>query len=168
MYPTDFGNSSYMRTIPAADAGPAVDAVESLLGGIGFRGVYSAEFKLDPRDGTFRLLEVNARPWWYVEFAARCGVDVVRMAYQDALGYDVPPALEYAVGRRLAYPRYDFYALLDAMKARRAGPLELLRSWTGSDRPIFSWDDPMPALREAAHNLSASLVRRLPGRRPSN
>jgi len=47
--------------------------------------VFSAEFKFDERDGLFKILEVNARPWWYVDFAARCGVDVCRMAYRDAL-----------------------------------------------------------------------------------
>ena len=34
----------------------------------------------------FKILEINARPWWYVELASRCGVDVCTMSYRDAFG----------------------------------------------------------------------------------
>lgn len=165
MYPPDFGNSSYMRSVPPGEARGAVEAIESLLGGMGFRGVYSAEFKKDERDGVFRLLEVNARPWWYVEFAARCGVDIVWMSYLDALGRPVPERFDYEVGRTLAFPRYDLHACLDGIRAGEVTAGQCLRSWVGSDRPIFVWDDPMPAVREGLRNAGASLGRRLPGRR---
>lgn len=164
MYPTDFGNSSFMRSVPARDAGPAVDAIEHLLGTVGFRGIYSAEFKRDSRDGTFRLLEVNARPWWYLEFAARCGIDVAWLAYLDALGEPVPEQFEYEVGRTLAFPRYDLFACLEARRRGEASLVRCLASWFGSDRPVFAWDDPMPAVRDLTHNASHSVLKRL-GRR---
>ena len=50
---------------------------------------------------------MNARPWWYVDFAARCGIDVCDMAYRDALGGDVEPVTGYELGRRCVYPRLD-------------------------------------------------------------
>jgi predicted ATP-grasp superfamily ATP-dependent carboligase len=167
MYPPDFGNSSYMRSVAAREAGPAVDAIEALLTGLGYRGVYSAEFKKDPRDGAFRLLEVNARPWWYVDFAARCGVDVVWMAYRDALGEAVPDTFDYEVGRTLAFPHYDVSACLEAAKAGETSFGACLASWAGSDRCVFAWDDPLPALRDAMRNAARSLVRRVTGRWPA-
>jgi predicted ATP-grasp superfamily ATP-dependent carboligase len=161
MYPTDFGNSSYMRTVPAEEAGTAVETIESLLAAVGFRGIYSAEFKRDERDGVFRLLEVNARPWWYVEFAARCGVDVVWMAYLDALERPVPTQLEYELDRALVFPRYDLFACLEGLRAGELTWGTCVRSWVGGDRPIFSWDDPLPALREAFRNARGSVGRRV-------
>lgn len=164
MYPTDFGNSSFMRSVDPGEAAPAVEAIERLLGGIGFRGIYSAEFKRDERDGAFRLLEVNARAWWYLEFAARCGVDVAWLAYLDALGEPVPEQFDYEVGRTLAFPRYDLFACLEARKRGEASLPACLASWMGSDRPVFTWDDPMPAVRDVAHNATNSILKRL-GRR---
>jgi D-aspartate ligase len=165
MYPSDFGNSSYMRTVPVEAAAPAVEAIESLLRGLGFRGIYSAEFKQDARDGVFRLLEVNARPWWYLEFAARSGVDVAWMAYRDALGEPVTDQLEYEIGRTLAFPRYDLFACREGIRAGDASVLGCMRAWATSDRPIFVWDDPLPALHEGLGNSGRWLARRLPGRR---
>ncbi len=86
MFPLDFGNSTCMVSVAADEVAPAVASVERLLAHVGYRGIFSAEFKYDERDGLFKILEVNARPWWYVEFTARCGVDVCTLAYRDALG----------------------------------------------------------------------------------
>ncbi|MFW6193457.1 MAG: hypothetical protein ACOC83_08210, partial [Gemmatimonadota bacterium] len=69
MHPGDFGNSTVTRTIPLDEADTAPDHLQRLLTEMGFRGIFSAEFKQDARDGRFKLLEVNGRPWWYVEFA---------------------------------------------------------------------------------------------------
>ena len=74
MFPPDFGNSSLMVSIPLDEVAGAIDGVVRLLSGIEYRGIFSAEFKLDSRDGEHKILEMNSRPWWYIGFAARCGV----------------------------------------------------------------------------------------------
>jgi D-aspartate ligase len=161
MYPADFGNSTFMISVEPAAAAPAVKSIERLLTTIGYRGIFSAEFKLDARDDIFKILEVNARPWWYVDFAARCGVDVCSMAYSDALDRDVPSVGTYQVGRRLVYPYTDFFACL-AM--RRRGELSLwswVRSWCGATQPVFQWSDPLPAARGTVDILTAFFRRRL-------
>ena len=86
MYPPDFGNSTYHVTVPFDEVADAADELVRLLASVGYRGIFSAEFKRDERDGVLKLLEVNVRPWWYVEFAALCGVDVCHLAYREALG----------------------------------------------------------------------------------
>ena len=73
MHPPDFGNSSYMVSVPLQEAAGAVDTLRTIMGHTGFRGIFSAEFKRDADDGLFKLLEVNIRPWWYVEFNQRFG-----------------------------------------------------------------------------------------------
>ncbi len=163
MYPPAFGNSTLMRSVAIRDVAGAAETLQRLLAELRYRGVFSAEFKLDPRDGRFKLLEVNTRPWWYVDFAARCGVDVCTMAYRDALGEGVETVESYRTGVACVYPYMDLSA---CQALRRSGDLSLAdwaRSWIGARQPVFRWDDPWPAAAAVADlvggKISGSLRR---------
>lgn len=145
MYPADFGNSTATETIPLSDVASAAESLTRLLRGIDYRGVFSAEFKYDDRDGLFKILEVNARPWWFVEFAASCGLDVCDLAYRDALGERIEPVAQYAVGRRCVAPRLDLEAGIADWKAGRAGLWPFFRSWIGARQLTLALDDPRPS-----------------------
>ena len=145
MYPLDFGNSTAQVSIPVEEVASAREALERLLAHLGYRGIFSAEFKRDERDGVYRLLEVNTRPWWYVEFAARCGVDVCTLAYRDALGLPLEDLMTYDVGRELVYPYYDYFACRELLRRGRLSLVEWGRSWSRAMQPVFRWDDPFPA-----------------------
>lgn len=163
MYPTDFGNSSYMVTVPGDEAAEAMEFLDRLLKTLNYRGIFSAEFKRDEGDGVFRLLEVNARAWWFVEFAARCGVDTVEMNYDAALGHEVRGASEYALNRRLSHPYYDIQACWSTSGNAIAGVLRFLSSLPGAIQPVFQLGDPGPALGEGWRFMTSFLRRRLPG-----
>jgi D-aspartate ligase len=159
--PPDFGNSSYCRSIPLEQLQTPVDDVNRLLAKLNYRGIFSAEFKRDKRDGVYRILEVNTRAWTYVEFAARCGVNVCEMAYQDALGLPVHQAtLDYKVGAGCV----DFYRDFSTVRAQAAqarGPLpNILLQWAGAHFHSFRLDDPKPGL----HFATQVLTRRWRGR----
>lgn len=161
MHPPDFGNSTYMVSVAPEEARESVDSIKRLLDQVRYRGIFSAEFKRDERDGAFKILEVNARPWWYVEFAARCGVDVVAMCYRDALELPVETISTYVVGRALAYPYYDYSA---CRELRRRGELSWARwagSWLGAVYPVWAWDDPKPAVWAAARRAGGFIQRRV-------
>lgn len=168
MYPPDFGNSAYVVSVPLEEAAGAVDSILRLLERVGYRGIFDAEFMRDPRDGQFKLLEVNARPWWHMGFAARCGVDVARMAYRDALGLPVEPARGYRIGARCIYPYFDFHAFRELHHRGELGYCSWLRSALFAQQLIFWWRDPMPGVAEyvemlgrlARRWLSASRSRR--------
>ena len=159
MNPPDFGNSTLMVTVPLIDTGDAGATLKRLFADIDYRGIFSAEFKRDERDGAFNLIEVNARPWWYVEFAARCGVNVCDMAVRDALGEPVETISKYAIGRRCVFPYYDFAAARAEMSAGRLGLLGWARSWLGPYQPVFRWSDPLPAAGEVAMLIGARVRR---------
>ncbi len=161
MFPPDFGNSTFTESIDLDAMAPARDALLRLLEAIRYRGVFSAEFKFDERDGLFKLLEVNARPWWFVGFAAACGVDVCGMALRDALGEDVEPVSTYAVGRRCVYGRRDMDGWRAQPRASRPPLVSLLRSWVGAQQLTFSMDDPRPGLRELLGSIRTRIRRRL-------
>ncbi|HEV7596298.1 MAG TPA: hypothetical protein VGO33_14975 [Gemmatimonadaceae bacterium] len=150
MSPPDFGNSTLMESVPVSDVRTGAATLDKLFASLRYRGIFSAEFKKDERNGTFNLIEVNARPWWYVEFAARCGVNVCDLAVHDALGESVETITHYELGRRCVFPYYDADALRAEIAGGRMGLLGAIRSWLGPYQPIFRWSDPLPALGEIA------------------
>jgi predicted ATP-grasp superfamily ATP-dependent carboligase len=161
MYPLDFGNSTAMVSVEPAEASDAVAAITRLLAHLEYRGMFSAEFKRDPRDGVFKIVEVNARAWWYVEYAARCGVDVCRMAYDDALDRPVARLAAYSVGRRLVFPYYDYPACV--AESRRSGLTRAaaVRSWMGAMQPVFQLHDPKPGLHSFFNVLKSFVANRV-------
>lgn len=145
IHPPDFGNSSYCESIALDEVRGALTSLEELLSALAYRGIFSAEFKRDARDGAFRILEVNTRAWWYVEFAARCGINVCEMAYRDAQGLAVAPsARNYPVGVGCVNLPADIKAVLK--QSRGTGSWwKILRQWLGSHFLVFRADDPAPA-----------------------
>ena len=73
-YPPDFGSGSLCksrwRRVP-------IDSATRILKGIGYQGIANAELKRDPRDGEYKLLEINARTSLQSSLLPRCGGDVV-------------------------------------------------------------------------------------------
>jgi predicted ATP-grasp superfamily ATP-dependent carboligase len=70
------------------------DVVEqglALVHALGYYGICQVEFKLDRRDGRFKLIEANTRPWGWHGLTGACGVDLVRLAYDDLTGTRPPP-----------------------------------------------------------------------------
>jgi D-aspartate ligase len=63
-----------------------VDAALRLLDALDYFGLSQVEFKRDPRDGKFKLMEINPRLWQWHGLAAACGIDLARIAYADLIG----------------------------------------------------------------------------------
>ena len=146
MHPVDFGNSSAMVSVPLERVAGALSTVQALLTHVSYRGVFSAEFKLDARDGVFKLIEINGRPWWFNGFAADCGADVTLMAYRDALDLRVEPIAPYREGARLIHSFNDFKACYRLHRESRLRLGEALKFWLTARDAIFRWDDPRPWL----------------------
>jgi predicted ATP-grasp superfamily ATP-dependent carboligase len=121
-----------------------VDAGLRLLAEFGFRGLSQVEFKRDPRDGRYRLMEINPRLFQWHGLAAACGVDLPRLAYHDLLGLPCPPASMNGGGKRWAITFL-------------AGEAPVLQRPPYVDA-VFAHDDLRPAAVYAARVLR-SLVR---------
>lgn len=149
MDPPHFGNSTYLRSVALADVPDIIATVDRLIKVSGLRGIFSVELKRDERTGVSKVLEVNARPWWYVAYATVCGVNVCEMAYHAALGDPLPVHDgSYLVGRTCVYVRPDYRA---CRPLRRAGQISLatcIRQWLAAEHMITSSSDPMPAVHQ--------------------
>ncbi len=153
MHPPEFGNSTMSETIPLGDAAEALESLERLLGGIGYTGLFDAEFKYDYRDGRFKILEVNARPWWQLEIAAASGLDLTMMAYRDALGLPVATASGYRIGRTWVHPFPDLRAWWSGRRVGKLAGSAPPRAFFSGANAIFSRDDPMPAADALSRHL---------------
>ncbi|MET0230098.1 MAG: hypothetical protein ABW186_04110 [Rhodanobacteraceae bacterium] len=171
IYPPDFGNSSYCESIPLADVEPAVASIGEILSKLSYRGIFSAEFKRDSRNGEFRILEVNTRAWWYVEFAARCGVNVCRMAYEDALDMPVEPSKrDYPTGIGCVNMVGDMKTALSQEMGGWGALPKALGQWSRAYWHVFRLDDPMPGFTVFWSRLRQAIskrVRRKPRKQPA-
>ncbi len=75
-----------------------VDLGERLLSSISWRGVAEVEFKVDPRDGEPKLMEINPRFWAYLWLPVACGVNFPHLLYRLCLGEELEPVTTYRTG----------------------------------------------------------------------
>jgi D-aspartate ligase len=86
-HPREFGRAAtYVETI---DFPQIEELSERFLRAIDFYGLVEVEFKRDPRDGQFKLLDVNARAWGFHSIGIPAGVDFPYLLYADQLGKTV-------------------------------------------------------------------------------
>jgi D-aspartate ligase len=94
-HPSEFGRAAtYVETI---DQPEIVELSERFLKAIDFYGLVEVEFKQDPRDGQFKLLDVNARTWGFHTLGSAAGVDFPYLLYADQMG-SAPQKSQAAAG----------------------------------------------------------------------
>lgn len=147
-HPSDLGRSStFVETIHAPElAEPSV----RLLSRIGFYGLVEVEYKLDPRDGVPKLLDVNARTWGYHSLGAAAGVDFPSLLFRDQLGLPVPH-VEAEAGVRWVRLATDVPNAVRDLRRGRLALREYVASLREADtEAVFSLRDPLPGLYEIA------------------
>lgn len=87
-FPKDFGIGTICRSNNRPQ--PIQDAIRYLQA-IGYYGLAEPEFKLDPRDNTYKLIEINTRSVTQTQLAAACGAHVEYLAYMDLIEGNVEP-----------------------------------------------------------------------------
>ena len=86
-HPREFGRAAtYVETI---DHPEVEELSERFLRAIDYYGLVEVEFKQDPRDGQFKLLDVNARTWGFHSIGVPAGVDFPYLLYADQVGKSV-------------------------------------------------------------------------------
>jgi len=71
-----------------------------LLKALNWIGVAMVEFKVDPRDGEPKLMEINPRFWGSLQLAILSGVDFPYLIYRMVKEGDIEPILDYKIGVR--------------------------------------------------------------------
>jgi protein-tyrosine-phosphatase/predicted ATP-grasp superfamily ATP-dependent carboligase len=94
----ELNGSSYYRKSAALDA-QRLDAVARMVNASEYTGVAMFEFKVDPADGSWILIEVNARPWGSLPLPVSIGVDFPYRLYRLMAHGEETAAVEYPAGR---------------------------------------------------------------------
>ena len=147
-HPLEFGRAStYVET---ADSPLLVALSERLLRAIDYYGLVELEYKLDPRDGHYKLLDFNARTWGYHSLGTRAGVDFPFLLFADQTG-ECPSPCQAEAGVRWMRALTDLPTAFVALSRGALG----LKTYLRSLRPIhteavFSRDDLLPGLAELA------------------
>jgi predicted ATP-grasp superfamily ATP-dependent carboligase len=144
-YPASGGPSTLRESIRDPDIRATTERLLSLLGWV---GVAMAEFKVDPRDGRPKLLEVNPRFWGSLHHAILCGVDFPWLLCRMAVDGDADRVTGYEVGvRSRSLLHGDAMRFLTGPERFRLRPA--LCDFSIPD-DVLSADDPWPTLGRVA------------------
>ena len=147
-HPREFGRAAtYVET---TDLPEIEELSERFLRAIDYYGLVEIEFKQDPRDGKFKLLDVNARTWGFHALGMAAGVDFPYLQYADQVG---EPIEAFNAKPGVGWLRFvtDFpTAILDFCR----GNLDLRTYWASLKNTrvesVFAADDFMPSIAEMA------------------
>lgn len=145
-FPMDFGRfSTYVETV---NEPRVVEPAVRLLAAAGFTGIVEVEFKKDPRDGQFKVLDVNPRVWGWHTLGQRAGVDFPHLLWLLTNGESVPDVHGRAGERWMRFSADLPMAVYEMLKGRLS-IWEYIRSLrVPVESAIFAWDDPLPGLLE--------------------
>jgi predicted ATP-grasp superfamily ATP-dependent carboligase len=129
------------------------------------RGIADVEFKLDERDGKYKMLDINSRFWYQTVQATAAGINFPLVQYLDLTGQEVPELPEQRDGVCWLNGPSD---LLSVMSRRNeVNPLtEVLGPWARARcYSYYAWDDPRPAIsRTFSRATFANLIFQMRGR----
>lgn len=94
-YPYYGGPSTLRETFRDQYSDRAKEIAFSLLKAMKWSGVAMVEFRIDPRDNTPKLMEVNPRFWGSLQLSILSGVDFPWLYYTMLTEGDVRPVMEY-------------------------------------------------------------------------
>jgi len=145
-HPPEFGRAStYVETIDL----PLLETLsERFLRAINYYGLVELEYKLDPRDGRYKLLDVNARTWGYHSLGSGAGVDFPYLLFADQLGETLEPCRGRAGVNWVRLITDAPAAALEILRGRQDLWAYLRSLQRAGVESVFSPEDPLPAMVE--------------------
>ena len=147
-HPPDFGRAAtFVETV---DCPEVEEPTLRFLRAMKYYGLAEVEYKLDPRDGKYKLLDVNVRTWGFHCLGSPAGVDFSYLLFADQIGEpvsvcrgrpgigwirivtDIPTSISDLLGGRL-----DLKTYLRSLKHSKV-------------ESVFSHEDMLPTLMEVA------------------
>ena len=143
-YPIDFGySSSFVETL---DVPEIVAPSRRLLAAIRYTGLVEVEYKLDARNGRYKLLDINPRLWTWSPLGGRAGVDFPYLLWQMMVGRPVAEKTG-RTGVRWVRMSTDVPAAIHEMLRGRLSLGAYLRSLRSPvEFALMAADDPLPGL----------------------
>jgi D-aspartate ligase len=151
-YPPDFGVGTFFRT---EETPQLVDWGNEVLQEINYYGLVDVEFKFDPRDRQWKMIEINARTCMLNSISTVSGIDFEFSAYRDAIGKPLSSIGPAEMDVCWTETHKDFAS---AIKYRQTSFSDWRESRRGKKAyAYFCWDDPLPAIARFPEALTAIL-----------
>lgn len=96
-YPVTGGASTLRESVRNDDVR---DMAHTLLKALDWFGVAMVEFKMDPRDGIPKLMEINPRFWGSLSLAVAAGVNFPYLLLKMSRGENFKPVEHYQIGKK--------------------------------------------------------------------
>jgi D-aspartate ligase len=148
--PLRFGTSAVFEVRFDPDV---LDLGLRLLGSAGYTGFAHVEFARDPRDGTFKVLEVNTRLPVWAGIAMTDTFDVARTAYDDLRGVIAPARAPFRGDLAWVYLAKDLWVSAQMARRRELSARAFLAQHVRARKvgAVFAVDDPLPALASVGY-----------------
>jgi predicted ATP-grasp superfamily ATP-dependent carboligase len=155
----DFGRqSTYVESISAPDV---AHAARRLIEGMRYTGLVEIEFKRDVRDGSPKLLDINARVWGWHSIGARAGVDFPYLEWRMLQGEPVPET-HAQEGVRWMRMATDVPTVAREIFTGRMTVSSYLASLRGPlEHAMIARDDPLPGIADVPLTAVVQVRRRL-------
>jgi len=143
-HPIQFGTATFARSIHKPEL---VEPSQRLLKALNYTGVCEIEYLLDPRNGLYKLIEINARTWLWVGLAKRCGVNYAVYIYNYLNNISTQYPASYTLGVNwVNYVTDTSYSLIAIVK-RKLSLKKYFTAFKGKRvDAFFSWRDIKPSL----------------------
>ena len=145
-HPAEFGRvTTHAETVDIAEL---EDMATHFLEVMRYQGVSEIEFMRDPRDGKYKLIEMNARFWAWHSLAIAAGVDLPYLLYLDVLGDSVQVS-DFEKGVKWFRLLADIPTSTAQVARGKMSIGNYSRSWRGKKTfSVLSLKDPLPFLAE--------------------
>ena len=152
-------DSGVPSVVISQDIPEVVQSGRQLLKAFGYQGYSCMEFKQDPNDGIYKLMEINARHNRSSLLAVRCGINFPWLEYHHRLYGHLPQTNGYRKGLYWIDAAKDLAAI---PKYIRRGEFSLWGQLKPYLRPnvfaVFSLKDPLPFIKRSADILKIMIT----------
>jgi D-aspartate ligase len=125
-YPVNFGSGCLVESAPAEEiAHMSVDFLSKLK----MHGVCGSEFKYDPVEANFKIIEINIRPQLWDDLMRVANKELLWIAYRDLIGLDVPRDNNQVFGVKWSYLTRDLGSALWHIRKKNISLSGFLQSY---------------------------------------
>ena len=143
-HPIKYGTATMSQSILLPEV---LAEAKPLIKALNYTGVCEIEFMCDPRDGYYKLIEINPRTWLWVGLAKACGIDYAKMMYRYVNGIEQTYPNTYEVGVKWRNAITDLVFGMLAILKGHVTLCEYCSSFKGKIvKAIWSWNDIKPGL----------------------
>jgi D-aspartate ligase len=143
--PDCLGSETLLRSIHNSEL---LKYGDKILDRLDYKGPAGIDFKYDPRDNDFKVIEINCRIGINDCYLTKFGIDLPFIYYLDSQKIEVAPQRDYPANVTWYDPFRDLDWMREYHKKKNVGWASWLKQLYGhSTYALFDWSDPGPFVK---------------------